>query len=805
MRIFSWSSLLFVLSLSFVWGGGYWLWLQTASWQQQQHKADLSLQVERASNALSEWQQNYRLHLQYLQHDLDVVTPLNTESPLLDPWQEVSDKIQHTLWPDPLLAYAWLDQDGRALRFSQHEASDWLAQQQRPEQEPGKDLAQFGTPLVYQHQWLIPVYLPFRQGHVVLWVSLQPLQQQLQQLVQKTNGTSWLLVGVDGELQSPSPFQTSLMAKLNDNATPSDKPLRFSLKRPPVDLQQARQTFDSTTAWPETALMTAMRNSSRGFLPGYQINYLGRPALSAWQWHKDWQAYLVVERDGVLLLKEQHKRQQWLLMALGASSVVLTFIFILLQLSMRKQARRHEAELAEQSFAAVEPSDLSEALEHAETAHLTRVPELSQAQTLLQAWLRPNVRQDELRQLTQAWIARHPANQGPQPLYAIALATPIYQVVNRVQQRYPEAELMLAMAPDLPEWMLLPWAVLPDTLEFLLADALQRSATQRVRLNVQMAEQQVIRFDIDDDGQRLSDGQWLAMLHPAASEHSEQSICYRQIQSWVSSMRGQLSAQTGNENRLQLSIPAQPLQPAVAHPELLLVDGSAMLLCPAGPAQQHYSRLLRQTGLLLMPLDDPQQFVQWCAAQQQQSLDYLLLDEAFVRHDQALASQMFAIVRRYFPDATLVLFAADAKQWSALVETLQLHIVEKPVLPVVLQQALQSTTAGIFAPTSKGVWLYEPDSLQYWYQEQQLITQGFSVMPVTTWPQLPDCSADELLLLPLTERVMLSDCVDELKVVWTCTESVLVDTSLPSMHVWPVDLGGAELSHVIYQALQRNS
>lgn len=805
MRIFSWSSLLFVLSLSFVWGGGYWLWQQTTSWQQQQQKADLSLHVERAANALSEWQQNYRLHLQYLQHDLNAVTPLSTDSPLLDPWQELSDKIQHTLWPDPLLAYAWLDHDGRALRFSQPQASLWLTQHPLPEQEPGQDQALFGTPQVYMQQWLLPVYLPFQQGHVVLWISLQPLREQLQQLVQKTAGTSWLLVGVDGGLLSPSAQQSTLVRALVGTEPAVDKPLHFLLKRPPVDLQKARQVFDSSAAWPDTALMQAMRNSSRGFLPGYQLNHLGRPALSAWQWHDVWQSYLVVERDGVVLLQEQQRRQQWLLLALSASSVVLTVIFILLQLSMRKQARRHEAELAEQSFAAVESSDLTEALEHAEVEQLTRLPELSQAQTLLQAWLRPPARHNELRRLTQAWIARHPANQGPQPLYAIAITTPLFQLVNRVQQRFPHAEIMLEIAADLPEWLLLPWAVLPETIEFLLVDAIERSARSRVRLNVQMAEQQVLRVDIEDDGQRLSDGQWLALLHPNATEQSEQSICYRQIQQWVVSMRGQLSAQTASENRLQLSIAAQALQPAHAHPELLLVDGSAMLLCPAGPVQQQYSRLLRQTGLLLMPLDDPQQFIQWCAAQQSQKLDFLLLDDGFVQQDVALAAQIFGIVRRYFPATSLLLFVADATRWQAMASEHQLHLIEKPVLPYVLQQALQTAQAGIFTPATKRVWLYQPDALQYWYQEQQLLAQGYQVLEVTSWPTLPECGADDVLVLPLTERVMLSERIDESKVVWTAPAQVLIEPEPATLLVWAVELGGAELSHTLYQCFTRNS
>lgn len=801
MRIKSWSSLLFVLSLSLIWGGGYWLWQQTAIWQQQQHKTELSLQVERADALLSQWQQNYQLHLQYLQHDLDSITPLSTDSPLLDPWGELSDKIQHTLWPDPLLAFGWLDQDGKVQHLSQPIASTWLAQSKLPELELGDATAQFGSPQVYASQWLVPVYLRFRQGHLVLWISLKPLQEQLQTLLQRTPNASWLLVGVDGFLQSPSPAQSLLVEKLASQSG-DEKPLRFALKRPPVPLEAALQTFDSTAAWPETALMQAMRNSSRGFLPNYATNYLGRPALSAWQWHDQWQAYLVVERDGVKLLAEQKKRQRWLFMLLGGSSVLLTIIFLLLQRSVRRQQRRHQQALLEQNYLSVEPAELTEALAHVEAEQLNKFPEASQAHTLLQAWLDPATTAPTLRQMTQAWLARHPSHQGPQPLYALSLRGPLFHVVQRVQRQYPQAELLLDMDAELPEWLLLPWSTLPLVLEFLMLNALTRSVSQRVQLHVVMAEQQRLRFEIIDDGSLLSEGQWLAMLHATNDAAVNSVVDFSQIQEWVTALQGQLSGSSHTDNRLALTIPAQPLAVHRAAVDLQLVDGAAMLLCPAGEAQQTYSRMLRRTGLTLVPLDDAEQFLNWCAAGQQ-ALDYLILDEGFVQQDNELAGKIAAVVRRYFPTAALLFLVREAASWTALQHELQLQLLEKPVLPETLSLALQSSESAIFRPFTRRVWLYQPDSLQYWYQEQQLQYQGYLVLQISTWPELPAYSADDLLMLPLTERVMLSERIDEHQVIWTCPEQMLVDDLAAELLVWPVELGGVELSHLLYQAYNR--
>lgn len=803
MRIKSWSSLLFVLSLSLIWGGGYWLWHQTAIWQQQQHKTELSLQVERADALLSQWQQNYQLHLQYLQHDLDSITPLNTDSPLLDPWAELSDKIQHTLWPDPLLAYGWLDQDGKALHLSQPMASAWLAQSTLPELELGEAKAQFGSPQIYSRKWLVPVYLRFRQGHLVLWISLKPLQDQLQALLQRTPDASWLLVGVDGFLQSPSPAQSLLIDKLVSQSS-EEKLLRFALKRPPVPLESALQTFDSTAAWPETALMQAMRNSSRGFLPNYATNYLGRPALSAWQWHDQWQAYLVVERDGVKLIAEQKKRQRWLLMLLGGSSVLLTIIFALLQRSVRRQQRRHQQALVEQSFHQVEPAELAEALEHAEAEQLNRFPEASQAHTLLQAWLDPTTTAQTLRQMTQAWLARHPSHQGPQPLYALALRAPLFQLVQRVQRQHPKAEVLLDLHVDVPEWLLLPWSTLPLVLEFLLLDALTRSVSQRVKVHVVMAEQQRLRFEIIDDGTLLSEGQWLSMLHSATEPTSQAAVDFVQIQEWVAALQGQLSGHSQADNRLFLTIPAQPLATQSARDELQVVDGAAMLLCPAGDAQQAYTRLLRTMGLRLVPLDDAEQFLQWCGSQHDHQLDYFILDEGFVQHDCELAGKMVAVVRRYFPNASLMLLVSDSESWLALQQELQVQLLEKPLLLESLSLALQSSAAETFRPFTRRIWLYQPDSLQYWYQEQQLQNQGYVVQPLRSWPELPAYTADDLLMLPLTERVMLSERIDEHQVIWTCPEQMLVDDLAADLLLWPVELGGVELSHLLYQAYSRD-
>ena len=116
MKLFSWSSLFFILSLSFLWGCGYWVWLQTNQSQQIQLTSQLSLQLERSEVLLEDWQRNYRLHLDYLRADLAKTTPPSTDNVMYDPWQELDDKIQHAPWPDALLGYALLDESGRAVR-----------------------------------------------------------------------------------------------------------------------------------------------------------------------------------------------------------------------------------------------------------------------------------------------------------------------------------------------------------------------------------------------------------------------------------------------------------------------------------------------------------------------------------------------------------------------------------------------------------------------------------------------------------------------------------------------------------------
>ena len=92
MKLFSWSSLFFLLSLSFLWGCGYWVWLQTNQSQQSQLYSQLSLQLERSEVLLEDWQRNYRLHLDYLRADLAGMTPANTDNVIYDPWQELDDK-----------------------------------------------------------------------------------------------------------------------------------------------------------------------------------------------------------------------------------------------------------------------------------------------------------------------------------------------------------------------------------------------------------------------------------------------------------------------------------------------------------------------------------------------------------------------------------------------------------------------------------------------------------------------------------------------------------------------------------------
>jgi hypothetical protein len=232
--------------------------------------------------------------------------------------------------------------------------------------------------------------------------------------------------------------------------------------------------------------------------------------------------------------------------------------------------------------------------------------------------------------------------------------------------------------------------------------------------------------------------------------------------------------------------------------ELQLLDATALLLSPVGELQHFYRRLLRHTGLELMPLDDAEQFLQWCGSQQQQKLDYLLLDEQFVQTDVALAGRLLRVVRRYFPEVQLLVMTTQPSLWHELTTTLQLRLLLKPLVNTLLQQALVSKNTGIFAFEARKIWLYQPNSLQYWFEEQQLLALGYQVQKVSNIEKLSGLSANDLVLVPSTLQadLELNNC--RALILWTCqTCGQLAGVQ----HGWLVGQGACALSRQLFVLL----
>ena len=103
--------------------------------------------------------------------------------------------------------------------------------------------------------------------------------------------------------------------------------------------------------------------------------------------------------------------------------------------------------------------------------------------------------------------------------------------------------------------------------------------------------------------------------------------------------------------------------------------------------------------------------------------------------------------------------------------------------------------SGLFAFRPQKVWLYQPESLQYWFQEQQLLTLGYQVQKVSQSTQLSGLSANDLVLLPSTLQadVNVNNC--RAAMLWTCqTHQQLV--AMP--HSWLVGQGASALSRQLF-------
>lgn len=826
MKWFSWITCFFVVCLLFVWGSGYWLWTQTVRTQFATQRVEISQHLEITQNLMLSWQQGYRINLAYLQKQLADFTPVATDNPLIEPWQQVDDVLNHALWQDPLLAYAVLDSSGRVLRFSSPQASSLFAQTRT---EPIGEY--FLPPLVLSEQWVVPIFFRINNQSLMLWFDATALKQRIyQQLRTSPVLTEFQLISQQGELWSPSQYRLTLRARLSDTAVAPLTLEKFYAKKPPEDLMQSKQRFVSSAAWPFTSVFLAMQKKPQGMAADYYPNYIGRPALAAWRWSDAWQGFMVIERDATAVVQHQQSWWRYGLMGLLAFSGLLTFGFYLVQRrlhadeqtqSLAPTVTRHpdDETMAHGADANAESPDADARAESLEIDHSAISPDqVADVQSaegppdhnpLVSADLADVSATDtEDLHLMARTLPRLPVQRWPLSSYRVSeqrakpyiveLQPAVCALIQELQPQFNQSELGVEFAEDVPLWLELPWASLQRALRYLLLQANQRAGKSEVILRVIMAEQHLLRFEMIDGGASLTEGQWLQLLHPA--EQQTDDVAYRRILRELPRSAAQLSGvsePTGN--KVILSLPVQVLVAASesTQPDIQLIDATALLLSPSGELQHRYKRLLRHTGLALVPLDDAPQFVQWCTQQQQQPLDYLLLDEQFVGGDLGLAEQLLRIVRRYFPDIQLLVMTTTPDKWQSLQTELRLRVLQKPLVNARLQQALLVVGGGVCLAPVQHVWLYQPEPLQYWFQEQQLRELGNLVQKITNLAELVELSAHDIVLLPISlqaEREVASCPAQKL---WTCQT---FDQMATAEHCWLVGQGAAALSRALFRA-----
>lgn len=806
MKLFSWSSLFFLLSLGFLWGCGYWAWLQMNQNQQSQLQSQLALQLERTEVLMDDWQRSYRLHLDYLKTDLAALTPATTDNPIYDPWQELDDKVQHAPWPDPLLGYALLDDAGRAIRLSNAQAGLLFAQTSvdlNPQQP-------FLTPLVLPSQWVAPVQLAQGNQYLLFWFDLSALSQKLSKALASVGGNEFLLVSKAGQLLSPSRYQSMLLARLGQGDLREGQQLKFLLKRPPEDLSQSRQKYDGSMAWPPTRLAQLLASQRQGMTPLFVPNYLGRPSVAGWRWSDGWQAHLVVERDISSLQQQRKTLRQYLLGGLSALTALLLLLFWLIQRAMNRASQADLPDLAVLPPDALAASPVSAPVEHAVPAApgaTLSAPDtpvmagigrehdkyLAAAGDLLQALLSTAAVPAALKDAGADWLqAVPPAPAGDCVVQPVLL---LRQLCQKLQAQYPQAEFLLDVAADVPVWLELDHQALLQALDWIARQRLPRPDVAELMMRLQLAEPQRLAVEVIDDGEQISASQW-----PELSRYGgNQPVSLQKLTAAGGTLSPAAPQFSGNKMILTLpvglSAPWQDTQP-----DWQLTDGAALLLCPAGDAQQLYRRMLKQSGLALMPLDDAAQFMQWCSQQSTAQLDYLLLDEAFIKADLAVAAQVFTVVRRYFPALTLIVLVRQPELWLGLQQQFALRLVAKPVLAQSLQHALVATTAAVFQHEPPQLWLQAPQPLENWQLRQMAQQLGYQVNSWQPGEQLPE---DGILLLPL-ELLAEWAAGEQQRVLWYTSAPVAVTDIAQSQDVWTFAQGLSGLSQRLFQLSIKN-
>ncbi len=852
MKVFSWSGLVFVLSISFIWSCGYWLLLQSGSWHLLQQKNELTQQLDKAQTLLQNWQQGYQLHLAYLETEMLEVQQLpvdGVQSTLVDPLQQLDEQIRRVLWPDPLLAYAVLDAQGRVLRLSSADASIYFSQTNFQ----SATSATFLPPLVLKEQWILPLQVDQQQQRLVLWFDANQLQQQLQRLMaMPMQATEVLLLSKDAELLSRSRFQKSLLPRLGlDNQDPQQA-LRIFAKRPPENLLRSKQRYQDAGAWPLTSLMSEVERYNNGFIASHYLNYLGRQTIASYRQLPDWQLYLAVERDAGPMLTELATIKMRLLVALSGISLLLCVMFYLIHRQLRRAAgvaiaAEHTAEewtdpsdhvfeppvlgelepdvmpaQAESSTAATQLSSQSSVADSTAAERIEPVLTSSQltgtnltgashesitaampvaawpaATALLQAWLQQPHLDPKLADISRSWLQQMTPDTAEQ-IWCSDMMQDLARLLAQRNQADVKLNYLLEASTDFPVALFIQKQRLLPLLQSLLVQTELRVGNGTLLVRLMLAETNQLRIEIVDQAHSLTDGQWLSVLNPSTEDQSETAIAYRQIQQQLRELNAHLSARAdlAAGNKMVLIVPCEvPLQSAAETVDALA--GSAMLLCPPGEAQQLYRRLLRQAGLDLLPMDDASQLLQWCESSPQE-LSKMLIDEDFVQSDLALAGKIAAVVRRYFPDVQVLLVVRQPQQWLELARNEQLFLLAKPLTPTVLTHAFQASTAGLVTGQKAKIWLCQPDPLQYWWIEQQLLNLHYLVQQVTHSSALPGDFQQDYYCLPCSMYAEFqSNGTLPQYVLWSQgTESASV---VGNHLLWNMADGSAALSRHLYQ------
>lgn len=821
MKLFSWSGLVFVLSLVFIWSCGYWLWLQNGNWHLNQQKTELTVQLDKAEALLQDWQQGYQLHLSYLKTAL---TPSAEATPLLDPLQELDDRIRRILWPDPLLAYVVLDNEGKVLRFSSSQARQLFSQTKFSSTEAPT----FLPPLVLSKLWVLPLQVQQNNVQLVLWFDAATLQTQLQQLMASGGSAGeLLLLDTEAGLYGRSRYQKSLLPRLGMEQTDDNQQLQLFARRPPENLLLSRQKYQDAGAWPLSAVVSAMQQRRQGLLLKPYQNYLGRKTLAAWRWLPGWQLYLVAEQDASTMLQQLKLLKQQLLAALGGVTVVLLLMFWYLNRSI---IRGRQAALASQ------PEEKDWALHDFDppvTGDLTTVqledeltpdePPVSQnlsqqhrvvedqvqtphhlpaANALLQAWLQ-QPHNSRLAELSRSYLQAQQQELKFDAIYACELVTELPELIQLQMQQDEQLDCLLELNTELPAVVLVAKLALFRCIEIWLQLTRQRLGHQQCQLRLLVAANHQLRLELLDQGDALTDGQWLKLLDPPADQQSEQAQHYRRLQQLLPLFQAHLSGHSdpAHGNKQVLEFHYELPEPAVESFTLPKLTGRVMLLCPPGASQQLYNRMLRQLGYDLLPMDDASQLLKWCSDTEQQ-LDQLVIDESFAAADPSLLGKIATVVRRYFPKVRILFCVRQPSQWQQ--QSAGIQLLAKPMVLPQLALALNSAAEGEILLPKTRVWLYQPDPLALWYLEQQLLTLPYETALIEHWPALPGDLQQDLYCLPWSLQQELDIHHKPALLLWCGEQQQTEVAATDAALYWQMSEGAAKLSQYLYQLRVRH-